>query len=209
MALYYSCLAIVTLLENQAGSNVMLKIDVPAEQADNPYAFAAQNHAKEIMAAAAAFSQAVYTHSKLSLREFEAGRALIADINGCLICQKFRAARDVQSIVSGLGIRPDQTVVGNGPAPDEAFYAAVKDWRNSDMFNERERLVLEYAERFATVPKELAADHAFWAKMKAQFSDAEIVDLAHCVAAWMGLGRTAHVLGFDSVCTPFISASAN
>lgn len=186
----------------------MLKIDVPAESADNPYAYAAQTHAQELMAAAAAFSQAVYTKSRLSLREFEAGRALIADINGCQICQQFRAARDVQSIVSGLGIRPDQTVVGNGPAPDEAFYAAVKGWRSSELFNEREKLVLEYAERFATEPKVLAADYGFWERMKARFADGEIVDLAHCVAAWMGLGRVAHVLGFDSVCAPFIAATA-
>lgn len=186
----------------------MLKIDVPAERADNPYAYAAQTHAQEIMAKAAGFSQAVYTHSKLSLREFEAGRSLIADINGCQICQKFRAARDVQSVVSGLGIRPDQTVIGNGPAPDEAFYEAVKNWRSSDVFSDRERLVLEFAERFALEPKVLSADHDFWSRMKTRFSDGEIVDLAHCVASWMGLGRVAHVLGFDSVCSPFLATAA-
>lgn len=186
----------------------MLKIDVPAERADNPYAYAADSHAREIMAAAGAFAQSVYRHSRLSLREFEAGRALVAELNGCLICQQFRVARDIQSVVSGLGIRPDDTVVSNGPAPDEAFYAAVKQWRTASAFSDRERLVLEYAERFALEPKVLAADHEFWGRMKAHFSDSEIVDLAHCVAAWMGLGRVAHVLGFDSVCMPFVASAA-
>jgi len=186
----------------------MLKIDVPAERADNPYQFAAQTHATEIMAAAGGFSHAVYKHSRLSLREFEGARSLIAQINGCQICQQFRAARDLGSMFSGVGIRADQTVVGNGPAPDEAFYAAVMYWRDADLFSERERLVLEFAERFATEPKGLAADVAFWDRMKARFDDGEIVDLAHCVAAWMGLGRVAHVLGFDSVCSPFLATAA-
>lgn len=186
----------------------MLKIDVPAAQAENPYQFAAQTHAVDIMSAAGGFAHAVYKHSRLTLREFEAGRSLIAHVNGCQICQQFRAARDVESMFSGVGVRPEQTVVGNGPAPDESFYAAVLNWRESDLFSERERLVLEFAERFANEPKVLAADHMFWGRMRERFDDGEIVDLAHCVAAWMGLGRVAHVLGFDSVCSPFVATGA-
>jgi len=53
----------------------------------------------------------------------------------------------------------------------------------------------------------IAADEDFWARAHALFSDAEIVDLAHSVAAWVGLGRVAHVLGFDSVCLPFAQAT--
>ena len=88
----------------------------------------------------------------------------------------------------------------NGPAPDEAFYEAIAEWRTSPVFSERERLAIEFAERFGTEPQALAGDEAFWARMNAAFSDAEIVDLAHCTAAWAGLGRVAHVLGFDTVC---------
>lgn len=186
----------------------MLKIDVPADQADNPYQFAADTHAVEIMAAGGAFAHAVYKHSSLSLREFEAARSRIAQINGCQICQQFRAARDLNTMFSAVGVRAEQTVVGNGPAPDEAFYTAVENWRASDLFNERERLALEFAERFSVEPKVLAADTQFWARMKTQFADGEIVDLAHSVAAWMGLGRVAHVLGFDSVCAPFVATAA-
>ena len=186
----------------------MLKIDVPADRADNPYQFAAETHAIEIMAAGGAFSHAVYKHSRLSLREFEAARSLIAQINGCQICQQFRAARDLDSMFSAVGVRADQAVTGNGPAPDEAFYAAVGKWRESDQFSERERLALEFAERFALEPKLLASDHGFWGRMKARFDDGEIVDLAHCTAAWIGLGRVAHVLGFDSVCAPFAATNA-
>lgn len=178
----------------------MLRIAVPAEEAGDPYAFAARTHAREIMAAAAGFSHAVYRETALSLREFEAARMRTAQINGCMICQDFRAARDAERTFSVGGETPQRLVTANGPAPDEAFYAGVESWRGSTLFSERERVALEFAERFAEEPKVLAADEAFWQRAHAAFTDAEIVDLAHCVAAWMGLGRIAHVLGFDSVC---------
>lgn len=186
----------------------MIRIDVPAEQAHDPYGFAGANHAREIMAAAGNFSKTVYSHSRLSLREFEGARARTAEINGCLVCQAFRAARDTPAMFAANGVRPPHLVSDNGPAPDEAFYAAVGAWRTSPLFSDRERLAIEFAERFAEEPKALASDEAFWARARAMFDDGEIVDLAHSVAAWVGLGRVAHVLGFDTVCLPFTAAEA-
>jgi alkylhydroperoxidase family enzyme len=185
-----------------------IRIDVPAAQAHDPYAFASATHAREIMAAAGTFSKAVYTHSMLSLREFEGARARTAEINGCIVCQAFRAARDAPAMFAASGTRPPHIVSDNGPAPDEAFYAAVSAWRTSPLFSERERLAIEFAERFAQEPKVLAEDEDFWAKARAAFADGEIVDLAHSVAAWVGLGRVAHVLGFDTVCLPFAAEAA-
>lgn len=175
-----------------------MRIDVPQEQADQPYAFAFDKLAPEIMAASGVFSKTVYQHSKLSLREFEAARYRTAQINGCMICQQFRAARDLGQLYSGLAVK--DTVAGNGPAPDEAFYAAVERWREAVVFSEREKLAMEFAERFAEAPQALATDEAFWSRFRARFSDEETIDLAHCVACWVGLGRVAHVIGFDQVC---------
>ncbi|WP_298197709.1 carboxymuconolactone decarboxylase family protein [Novosphingobium sp.] len=157
-------------------------------------------HAPEIVSAGSSFAEAVYTHSCLSLREFEAARMRTAQLNGCMICQDFRAARDALALYSVPGETPTRSVTYNGPAPDEAFFAAIVDWTNSPLFSVRERLAIEFAERFALEPKVLSADEAFWARMNAHYSEAEVVDLAHCVAAWMGLGRVAHVLGWDRVC---------
>ena len=185
----------------------MIRIAMPDTDAADPYSFASRTHATEIMAAAAAFSKAVYQHTQLPLREFEGARYRIAQINGCMICQQFRSARDVQSMFAATGTRPAHLVSDNGPAPDEAFYAAVENWRTSDLLAPREKLAIEYAERFAEEPKVLADDEAFWERAHALYSDGELVDLSHCVAAWMGLGRVAHVLGFDSVCLPFSEAA--
>lgn len=179
----------------------MIRITVPSGQHD-PYAFAASNHAQPIMAAAAQFAAAVYCETALSLREFEGARMRTAQLNGCTICMDFRAARDAGAAFSVDGTAPRRIVSNNGPAPGEDFYNAVENWRDpaAGEFTVRERLAIEFAERFATEPKVLSADEDFWARMHGAYSDAEIVDLAHCVASWIGLGRVAHVLGFDSVC---------
>lgn len=178
----------------------MVRISIPDDQAHDPYGFAAKTHATSIMGKAAAFSKAVYSDSQLSLREFEGARMRTAQLNGCQICQDFRSARDADAMFRVAGEPAARTIAANGPAPDEAYYAAVADWRTSDVFSPRERLAIEFAERFAEEPKVLARDEAFWQRMHSAFSDGEIVDLAHCVAAWVGMGRVAHVLGFDSVC---------
>ena len=84
--------------------------------------------------------------------------------------------------------------------PDEAFYAAVHEWRTSTVLSESEKLAIENAEKVGFDPNALSTDEDFWARYKAALSDDEIVDLAFCVAVWMGLGRVAHVLGLDAVC---------
>ncbi|HEU0197807.1 MAG TPA: hypothetical protein VFQ88_11425 [Nevskiaceae bacterium] len=182
-----------------------MRITVPTDHSHDPYGYAARNLAPEIMQAAAGFAQAVYFDSKLSLREFEGARARIAEINGCLICQGFRAAHDLPTFYPDA--KGHATVADHGPAPDEAFYHAVSQWRTSLLYSARERLAIEFAERFAIEPKVLATDEAFWSKFRAVFTDAETADLAHCVAAWLGLGRVAHVLGFDEVCIPVVHAA--
>jgi alkylhydroperoxidase family enzyme len=47
-----------------------------------------------------------------------------------------------------------------GEAPDEASYAAVIDWRTSNMFSYRERLAIEFAERLSLEPQGFARDEA-------------------------------------------------
>lgn len=185
----------------------MIRIDIPAQDAADPYGYATRTHGRQLMETAGHFSKAVYQHSILSLREFEGARSRIAQINGCIVCQQFRAARDAPAMFAATGVRPDHLITDNGPAPDEAFYSAVEQWRTSPLFSERERTAIEFAERFAEEPKVIADDEDFWSRAHAIFSDEEIVDLAHSVAAWTGLGRVAHVLGFDSVCLPFTEAA--
>jgi alkylhydroperoxidase family enzyme len=129
--------------------------------------------------AAATFAQAVYDHSTLGLREFEAARLRIAQINGCLFCQDWRTERD--------GVKVEDT-----------FAEAVDAWRTTDDLDERARLAAEYAERYALDHHGL--DDEFWARMKSAYSDSEIVELSMCLGSWLSFGRLNRVLGLDTAC---------
>jgi alkylhydroperoxidase family enzyme len=64
---------------------------------------------------------------------------------------------------------------------DPSKVRAVGTWRTSDLFDERERLVLEYAEVATGLPAEVSDDLA--ARIRSHLSDAEFVELA----AWVAL----------------------
>ncbi len=64
---------------------------------------------------------------------------------------------------------------------DPAKVRSAGDWRSSDLFDERERAVLEYAEVASGCPAEVTEELA--ARVRAHLSDAEFVELA----AWVAL----------------------
>jgi alkylhydroperoxidase family enzyme len=64
---------------------------------------------------------------------------------------------------------------------DPAKVRAVGAWRTSDLFDERERAVLEYADVATGCPAEVSEELA--ARLRAHLSDAEFVELA----AWVAL----------------------
>jgi alkylhydroperoxidase family enzyme len=62
----------------------------------------------------------------------------------------------------------------------EAKVAAAAAWRESDLFSEKERLALDYAERI-TITGEGVDDELF-GRVAALFSEAEIVELTAAIA---------------------------
>ena len=129
---------------------------------------------------AGALSHAIYDESIVPVREREVARMRIAQINGCAICQQWRSTPGAQGALT------------------EADYEHVGDWRSYDGYSERERLAVEYAEKFALDHHSI--DDEFFARLHAMYSDAEILDLTVCIGGWMALGRTLHVLGIDESC---------
>lgn len=166
---------------------------VAVSEQDQPLPTLAGDYSPEIIAASDAFAQAVYRHSILPLRMFEAARVATAVINGCTVCMAWRTARDA----AAMGLI-DRALAG--PEPDEAFYQTLLAGR-MDGLDAREQAAVRFAQAMGTDPRGLAANEAQWAEIKGALTDAEIVDLSYCVAAWMGLGRVAHVLGIDAACT--------
>lgn len=129
--------------------------------------------------AAAGLSLAVYEHTTLGLREFEAARLRIAQINGCVFCLDWRTERDGEKV-------------------EESFAEAVEQWRTTDAFDDRTRLAAEFAERYAIDHHSI--DQDFWDRMSAHYTDAEIVELSMCLGSWLAFGRLNHVLGLDTAC---------
>ena len=150
-------------------------------------------YAKEIAGAGKAFSYAIYEHSKLPLRVFEAARIATAMINGCKVCMTWQSKRDVHQ----MGI--SEGVITNGEAPNEEFYSKLLD-NNLEDLTEKELIAVKFANAMGEHPKKLSKDEKLWAEVKRVFSDAEITDLTYCIAGWMGMGRVAHVLGLDNNC---------
>jgi alkylhydroperoxidase family enzyme len=81
---------------------------------------------------------------------------------------------------------------------------AASNWRQSDLFDDRERAVLEYAEQATSDPAEVSDECA--ARLHRHFSDPEIVE----PAAWVALenfrsrfnaGLGLRSQGFSETCT--------
>ena len=62
----------------------------------------------------------------------------------------------------------------------EAKVREAAKWRDSKLFSEEERLALDYAERITTTGQRV--DDTLFARLKARFSEAQIVELTAAVA---------------------------
>jgi len=127
-----------------------------------------------------AFSEAVYGKTRLPLREREVARYRIAQINDCPVCLSTRAEGAAQAGVT------------------EALYEHMDEWRTHPEYSERERRVIDFADRFGAAPDSM--DDGFWADLRAHLADDEIVDLTICCGMWLGLGRMQAVLGVHPTC---------
>lgn len=154
-----------------------MNIDIPP--GEDPIAHVWGEMVPGIGPAAAELALAVYTHSTLGLREFEAARLRVAQINGCAFCLDWRTERDGQKV-------------------EAEFAEAVTQWRTTGAFDERTRLAAEYAERYTLDHHNL--DEEFWARMSAHYGQVEIVELSMCLGSWLAFGRLNRVLGLDTAC---------
>jgi alkylhydroperoxidase family enzyme len=161
----------------------MPRVEVP--NGSDPTVHVWTSLAPPLTAAAAALSDAVYSKSTLSLREFESARLRIAQINDCNICLNWRSARDVSAR------RAEADTI------DESFYDQIGNARWSG-FSERERLAAEFAERYALDHTNM--DDDLWTRLHAAFTDDELVDLGICVGSWLAYGRFNRVFDIDGAC---------
>ena len=79
----------------------------------------------------------------------------------------------------------------------EELYAHVAEHDHPE-YSDAEQVAIEYAEKFALDHRSL--DDAFFARMRAQFSDAEIVELTAMIGNWLAFGRFQAVLDVAEAC---------
>ena len=72
----------------------------------------------------------------------------------------------------------------------------LPNWPASDAFDDREKLVLAYADEMTNTPVEVPDD--LFARLRASFSEPEIVELTAGLAWENYRARFAHALGIES-----------
>jgi alkylhydroperoxidase family enzyme len=77
----------------------------------------------------------------------------------------------------------------------ERLYASVGNWKDTDGYSAQEKLAIEFAERFCVSHDSL--DDDFFERLRAEFSEEEILDLVTCCSMFLGLGRMLSVLGIE------------
>jgi len=155
-----------------------LPIDGPPDR--HPAMVAADGimaHVPGVSAAITAVLQTLQASGSLPPRLIELLRIRIAFHNQCRLCMSGRYRPDLVSeeLVCSLE-RP-----ADGPGLTDA-----------------ERAALKFGDLFAT--DHLSMDDAFWARLHAAFTDAEIVELGISVGMWVSQGRLNQVLDVDGGC---------
>jgi AhpD family alkylhydroperoxidase len=110
-----------------------------------------------------------------------------ATMTGCPFCIDFGEGHLTQ-----LGLTPEQL-------------RDVPNWRETDVYSDDQRLVLEYAEGISATPVDVSDE--LFDRLRARFDEAAIVELTAAVAFENYRGRFNHALGLGS--EGFCDASAN
>jgi len=85
---------------------------------------------------------------------------------------------------------------------DESLYREierhVEQGGDTSALSVRQRLIADYARLFARDHESI--DDAFFARLRAELRDDEILDLTVCVARFLAMGRITRVLRLDHEC---------
>lgn len=123
----------------------------------------------------------------LTPREREVMRLPFTAMAGCPICNSARLWRDYPGF-------------SDEPIEEALYENALKlnfDWPG---FSTRERLLLQFVDRFANQIEELNSDDDYWKMLEAHFTESEIGDVVIMCGVWFGFGRSLKALGIGSSC---------
>jgi alkylhydroperoxidase family enzyme len=158
-----------------------LRRQIEKDEADgrDPALNGVMAHLPELFQRYFAFYYPAHEHGAVEARIKELARLRIARLNGCLgACGMARYAQPERE---GL---------------DEATIAQLDLPPDEQRFSARERLAIEFAERFAT--DHLGIDDDFVARLRAEFSDPQLLELGMMIGQYVGFGRLLVVLGIQN-----------
>jgi AhpD family alkylhydroperoxidase len=124
--------------------------------------------------------EGAYEQTIVPAAERELARMRIAQINGCMLCAGYRPAS-----VAAAGITDD-------------LYDNVADYATYPAYTDRQRLAIEFAERYLSDHRSLGEE--FFTRLRRAFDDAEILDLTMCIGVYLAIGRTLAVLRVAQAC---------
>jgi AhpD family alkylhydroperoxidase len=133
----------------------------------------------ELAAAVGGLDSAVAA-SPLDPRVHELVRMRVAQINNCTVCLAWRTPA-----AQAAGVTDEQL-------------AAVAQYATFAEFSPKEKVAIEYAERFSTDSANI--DDAFLARLGEHFSPADIIELTLVIGKYVAFGRFMQVLGLDQGC---------
>jgi alkylhydroperoxidase family enzyme len=164
-----------------------VRIDVPEGEHPTLWATRKLGSPRLIAARDDLFDAVYFPNSPLTPRERELIRMRFVYEASCNLCGETRAARDMPGFA-------DEEI-------PEDLYEHILEYRTYPAFTERERLLLQFSERYWSDYRELCFDDEFWATFSANFSDVELADLCLLVGHWDSSTKMFHLLlGFDDAC---------
>jgi AhpD family alkylhydroperoxidase len=137
--------------------------------------FAVMAHHPLLLAGYTAFELALENSKRIDRRLEELAALRVATLTGCTFCIDFGSA-----MVAEIGIAQEKV-------------RDLPDWRESPVYSEDERLVLEYAEEMTQTP--VAVSDELFARLRRRFDERAIVELTAAIAFENYRGRFNHAVG--------------
>jgi AhpD family alkylhydroperoxidase len=137
--------------------------------------FAITAHHPPLLAGYTAFELALENSNRIDRQLEELAGLRAATLTGCPFCIDFGSA-----LVAQVGV-------------SEEHVRDISRWRESTVYSEDERLVLEYAEEMTRTPVEVSDE--LFERLRARFGEGAIVELTAAIAFENYRGRFNHAVG--------------
>jgi alkylhydroperoxidase family enzyme len=163
-----------------------MRLTVPEGEQPVAYVSTQLGCSKLVESRAESYNAAFFNDSRITPREREVMRSRFVSATGCNICDTFRAGRDLPGY-------------SEEPISEDVYsHVLDKSWPG---YTDRERLILDFTERYIFDFPDMAADDAYFERLSELFSSEEIGDLCVLAAHWECSRRLAQLfLGPDNVC---------